>query len=40
MVPYLPFGQWFLPVACSPRLTGVLGMPGIIIMWSIEKAAR
>lgn len=40
VVPYLPFGQWFLPVAYSPRLSGVLGMPGIIIMWNIEKAAR
>jgi peptide/nickel transport system substrate-binding protein len=40
VVPYLPFGQWFLPVAYSPRLTGVLGMPGIIILWNIEKAAR
>jgi peptide/nickel transport system substrate-binding protein len=40
VVPYLPFGQWFLPVAYSPRLNGVLGMPGIIIMWNIEKAAR
>ena len=40
VVPYLPFGQWFLPVAYSPRLSGVLGMPGLIIMWNIEKAAR
>jgi peptide/nickel transport system substrate-binding protein len=40
VVPYLPFGQWFLPVAYSPRLSGVLGMPGIIVMWNIEKAAR
>jgi len=40
VVPYVPFGQWFLPVAYSPRLNGVLGMPGIIVMWNIEKAAR
>ncbi|MGG5818489.1 ABC transporter substrate-binding protein [Falsiroseomonas sp. HW251] len=40
VVPYLPFGQWFLPVAYSPRLQGVLGMPGIIVMWNIEKSAR
>jgi peptide/nickel transport system substrate-binding protein len=40
VVPYVPFGQWFLPVALSPRLSGVLGMPGVIIMWNIEKRAR
>jgi peptide/nickel transport system substrate-binding protein len=39
VVPYLPFGQWFLPAAVSPRLSGVLGMPGIIVLWNIEKAA-
>jgi peptide/nickel transport system substrate-binding protein len=40
VVPYLPFGQWFLPVAYGPRLSGVLGMPGIIVMWNIQKAGR
>lgn len=40
VVPYVPFGQWFLPVAYSPRLSGVLGMPGIIVMWNIQKAGR
>lgn len=38
IVPYVPFGQWFLPVAYSPRLTGVLSMPGIIVPWNIRKA--
>ena len=37
---YVPFGQWFLLVAYNPRIKGVLGMPGIIVMWNIEKAAR
>ncbi len=40
VLPYVPFGQWFLPVAHSPRISGVLGMPGIIVMWNIEKRAR
>lgn len=40
VVPYVPFGQWFLPAALSPRLSGVLGMPGIIILWNIQKVAR
>jgi peptide/nickel transport system substrate-binding protein len=37
IVPYVPFGQWFLPVAYSPRLSGVLSMPGIIVPWNIRK---
>lgn len=40
VVPYVPFGQWFAPVAHSPRLTGVIGMPGTMILWNIQKAAR
>jgi peptide/nickel transport system substrate-binding protein len=40
VVPYVPFGQWFAPVAHSPRLTGVIGMPGTLILWNIQKAAR
>jgi peptide/nickel transport system substrate-binding protein len=40
VLPYVPFGQWFLPVAHSPRLSGVQGMPGIIVLWNIQKAAR
>ena len=38
LVPYIPFGQWFLPVAYSPRLSGVLSMPGVIVPWNIRKA--
>ena len=40
LVPYVPFGQWFLPVAYSPRLSGVLSMPGIIVPWNIRKASN
>jgi peptide/nickel transport system substrate-binding protein len=40
LVPYVPFGQWYLPSAVSPRISGVLAMPGTIIAWNIRKAAR
>lgn len=38
VVPYVPFGQWFVPVAHSPKLSGVLGMPGTMILWNIAKS--
>ncbi len=40
IVPYVPFGQWSLPVAYSPRLSGVLSMAGVIVPWNIRKAAQ
>jgi peptide/nickel transport system substrate-binding protein len=40
LVPYVPIGQWFAPVAHSPRLSGVIGVPGTLVLWNIEKAAR
>jgi peptide/nickel transport system substrate-binding protein len=40
LVPYVPFGQWYLPSAVTPRISDVLAMPGIIIAWNIRKAAR
>jgi peptide/nickel transport system substrate-binding protein len=40
LVPYVPYGQWYLPSAIRPQLDGVLAMPGIIIAWNIRKAAR
>ncbi len=40
VVPYVPFGQWFAPVAHSPRLSGVIGMPGTMILWNIAKAPQ
>ncbi|WP_137127247.1 ABC transporter substrate-binding protein [Roseomonas sp. HF4] len=40
LVPYVPYGQWYLPSAITPRVSGVLAMPGIIIAWNIRKAAR
>ena len=38
LVPYVPFGQWSLPVAYSPKLSGVLSMAGIIVPWNIRKS--
>jgi peptide/nickel transport system substrate-binding protein len=40
LVPYVPYGQWYLPAAHGPRVSGVLAMPGIIIAWNVQKAAR
>ncbi|BDG73134.1 ABC transporter substrate-binding protein [Roseomonas fluvialis] len=40
LVPYVPYGQWYLPSAITPRISDVLAMPGIIIAWNIRKAAR
>ena len=37
LVPYVPIGQWFAPVAHSPRLKGVIGVPGMLALWNIEK---
>ncbi len=38
IVPYVPFGQWYLPSAVNPRISGVLAMPGVVIAWNIQKA--
>lgn len=40
LVPYVPYGQWYLPSAVTPRISNVLAMPGIIIAWNIRKAAQ
>lgn len=38
LVPYVPIGQWFAPVAYSPRVSGVLSVPGTTVFWNIKKA--
>lgn len=38
LVPYVPIGQWFSPVAYSPRVSGVLAVPGSTVFWNVEKA--
>jgi peptide/nickel transport system substrate-binding protein len=40
LVPYVPYGQWYLPSAIRPQLEGVLAMPGIIIAWNVKKPIR
>ena len=37
VVPYVPTGQWYAPIAYSPKLKGVIGVPGTIVLWNIEK---
>lgn len=37
LVPYVPIGQWFSPVAFSPRISGVLSAPGSTVLWNVEK---
>lgn len=37
LVPYVLMGQWYLPVAYSPRLDGVLEVPGTTVFWNISK---
>ena len=41
LVPYVPYGQWYLLPVVSPRLSRRVGaMPGIIVPWNIRKAAQ
>lgn len=37
LVPYVIIGQWYLPAAMSPRLDGVLEVPGTTVFWNIDK---
>jgi peptide/nickel transport system substrate-binding protein len=36
-VPYVPFGQWFQPVAHSPKLKGLPVVPGAMVFWNTQK---
>jgi len=36
-VPYVPFGQWFQPVAHSAKLKGLPIVPGVMAFWGVEK---
>lgn len=40
LVPYVPYGQWYLPSALHPQIDAVLAMPGIVIAWNARKLAR
>jgi len=38
LVPYISFAQWRNPVAYrSDRLSGVMSVPSIPVLWNIEK---
>lgn len=37
LVPYVPIGQWFTPVAYSPRISDVVAVPGSTVFWDIKK---
>jgi peptide/nickel transport system substrate-binding protein len=40
LVPYVPLGMWFQPVAASPRLKGLINVPGAMVFWNVEKAPK
>lgn len=40
LVPYVPIGLWFNPVAYSTALSGVLGVAGSTVYWNIAKARQ
>ena len=40
LVPYVPLGMWFQPVAVSPRLKGLINVPGAMVFWGVEKTAK
>ena len=40
LVPYVPLGMWFQPVAFSPRLRGLINVPGAMVFWNVEKTAK
>ena len=40
LVPYVPVGMWFQPVAFSPKLSGLLPVPGAMVFWNAKKAEK
>lgn len=40
LVPYVPIGLWYNPVAYSDAVSGVLGVAGTTVYWNIAKASR
>lgn len=40
LVPYVPLGMWFQPVAFSPRLKGLIPVPGAMVFWNAEKQPK
>lgn len=40
LVPYVPVGMWFQPIAHGPRVKGLIPVPGAMVFWNAEKAPR
>jgi peptide/nickel transport system substrate-binding protein len=40
LVPYVPLGMWYQPVSISPRLKGVINVPGAMVFWNAEKQPK
>ena len=40
LVPYVPVGMWFQPVAFSPKLSGLIPVPGAMVFWNARKAEK
>ena len=40
LVPYVPLGMWYQPVALSPRLKNVINVPGAMVFWGATKAGK
>ncbi len=40
LVPYVPLGMWFQPVAFSPKLSGLIPVPGAMVFWNAKKAEK
>ena len=40
LVPYVPVGMWYQPVAFSPKLSGLIPVPGAMVFWNAVKAAK
>jgi hypothetical protein len=37
LVPYVPLGMWYQPVAFSAKLRDLLPVPGAMIFWNAKK---
>ena len=40
LVPYIQIGMWSQPVAYSPKLTGLIPVPGAMVFWNVKKAEK
>jgi peptide/nickel transport system substrate-binding protein len=40
IVPYVQLGMWHQPVAFSPKLSGLIPVPGAMVFWNAKKAEK